>query len=536
MTRPATILDLAVRIERAPGKNPHPPRWRAVHAAFYGLGLTDADAALLRASTRRANFQREGGPPFRELWARVGRRGRKSVQAALIAVFEACFGGHARYLLAGERGLIAIISKDVAGSTLVARFVELHADALGIKSKWTAMGAVRILELEDCAIAIACFACSAKAPRGYAVPVVIADELAHWQFDDGDEYVNSIDNVLAAVRPAMAQFPHSKFIAISSPLGSAGLFHETVERNLGDDAEAGVLAVEGPTWEWNPEISEARTREIERDPEVHRREFGAIPGDNNAAAFPESDVRAAFEPRPEFFRFHAPIATIDMAVTGDSATAFTARWGDPDRTPRLKMLNGVPQRRAVEFGGALGYVDEFEPIAERPLLYLDNLMLWKGPDIRAAGTDAVIAEIKRTAVGAGAREVVGDQHGQGYLDGPFARPPNPLRYICMPTTGENKPRAVALIRTWLRDRQLSIDPASPWAATFRDQLLNYRQVLSGNGFKYTGGSKRGVDDFVGSLVTFAVLSLGEKRIDGAPTNNFMGGRYLATGFSPQGMR
>jgi hypothetical protein len=119
-----TILDVALEAERSTGTKVFTPRWEATARAFYGLELREQDAELLAASTRRSKdgWLAEGtaaGPnrrQRRELWARVGRRGRKSFTMAFIAVFEAIYGGHEHYLVPGEQGLIAIISKDVAGS------------------------------------------------------------------------------------------------------------------------------------------------------------------------------------------------------------------------------------------------------------------------------------------------------------------------------------------------------------------------------------------------------------------------------------
>lgn len=280
-----TILDLYRIIATKPGFKPFSGLWRATLAFFYGLALTAEDVQFLTRATRRTETAiraRAEQGSFTELWCRIGRRGWKSASAALIGIFEACYGGHEHYLLRGELGLIAIVSKDTAGSTVVARFCELFAEALGIRCAWSSMGAVRILTLEGFAFAIACFPCSAKSPRGYPIAVVIIDEPAHWPTET-DEYVNTDSAVLGAIRPAMAQFASPKLIAISSPLGCDGIFHETVEANLGDDATPSVLAVEGPSWLWG-DVTEAKTRDIEKDPETHAREFGAIPSQTEGTA------------------------------------------------------------------------------------------------------------------------------------------------------------------------------------------------------------------------------------------------------------
>lgn len=203
-----TILDVYAIIARKPGFKALSTLWVATLGFFYGLALSAIDVEALTRATRRsadAIRARATRGPFRELWCRIGRRGWKSAIAALVGIFEACFGRHEKYLLPGELGLVAIVSKDTAGSTVVARFCELYAEALGVKASWSSMGAVRVLMLEGFSFAIACFPCSAKSPRGYPIAVAILDEPAHWP-TESDEYVNADSAVIGAIRPAMAQF------------------------------------------------------------------------------------------------------------------------------------------------------------------------------------------------------------------------------------------------------------------------------------------------------------------------------------------
>ncbi|HEY2405212.1 MAG TPA: hypothetical protein VGI10_04380 [Polyangiaceae bacterium] len=330
-----TILDVARAIREATGQEPLTPRWEATCRAFYGLELREQDVDNLAAGTRRtkAAIRAMSRGPRRELWARVGRRGRKSFTMAMLAVYEAMFGGHERYLVRGERGLVAVISKDTAGSTLVARFAELHAEALGVACHWSSIGSVRVLELEGFAFGIACFPCNARAPRGFAVPVIIADEIAHWATDSA-EYMNSDESVLGAIKPAMAQFPDAKLLAISSPLGREGMHYETIDANLGG-ADPDVLAVEGPTWEWNPEISEARTHEIEKDAKTHGMEFGAIPRDYVQDDFFGEGIPAALSDDPPLAI--RPTFALDPAFAHDRfGFAVISTQPDPNPAPNTK--------------------------------------------------------------------------------------------------------------------------------------------------------------------------------------------------------
>jgi hypothetical protein len=473
-----TILDVASDIHRATGKTPITPRWEATLRVFYGLELRPEDIASLERSTRRTSNGLASLPRRhrRELWARVGRRGRKTVVTALVGVFEAMFGGHERYLLPGERGLIAIVSKDAAGSTLVARFCEMHAEALGVSCNWSSIGAVRVLELDGFAFAVACFPCSAKSPRGYAIPVIIADEIAHWA-TDSDEYVNSDEAVLGAIKPAMAQFPDSRLIAISSPLGNDGMHFDTIEANLGDDADPDVLAVEGPTWEWNPEISEARTHEIEKDPQTHAREFGAKPSDNEGTAFVPGDAEACFARHPGLYHWGRPFLVLDPAETTNTFSWLVGAWGEPTRQRQAVMVDIAGITEAYPLRDAAGNLT-FHPIPERPLLRISQLGGWTGEELRSTTMDRVAAELGRIAMAAGADTALSDRRGDVYLAALLS--PHRLKLRSFTITNDSKHEAVKFIRTLMRDRQISIIDHDG----MRTDLRTYPRRITGGRFKY----------------------------------------------------
>lgn len=513
-------------VRRRTGLDPLTPRWRATLAAFYGLPLSETDVTELAASTRRTTGgirALSGGPltprdvealaaspscgkeeirqlsiragmnraAFRELWARVGRRGRKSCSAAFLGVYEAAFGGHEAHLIPGERGLIAVISKDIAGSTAVARFAELHAQALGIACRWTSMGNVKILELDGLAFGIACFPCSATAPRGYAIPVVIADEIAHWQ-TDADEYANADTAVLGAVKPAMAQFPNAKLICISSPLGCAGVFHETVERCLGDDADPGVLAVEGPTWLWNPEISEERTHELERDADTHAREFGAIPSSVEGLAFDQRDVARCYVRRDEIWQFGRPVIALDPASGGGNTFALlVARWCLPSRERGCQRdSEGVVVR------------DEWDRVVPAPLptsemLWISSVTGWTAEQFRQLGVDRVVAEIASIAHAHDASMVVSDKHADVWLAAMLEK--HQIYLNSFRQTAESKHEAATLLRALMRDGQLHITEHE----RMRRDLQTYPRRVVGGGFRY-GAARAGHHwDYASALMLLA---------------------------------
>ena len=540
-----SILDVASDIERATGTAPFTPRWEATVRAFYGLELRERDLAELELSTRRskAELRRMAGElsrrRFNELWCRVGRRGRKSFTAALIAVYEAVFGKHERYLVHRERGLIAIISKDSAGSTLVADFCEIHAQALGLETRWTSIGNVSVLEIAGVPFGIACFPCNAKAPRGYAIPVIVADEIAHWA-TDSDEYTNSDKAVLGAVKPAMAQFPDAKLIAISSPLGRDGTHYETIERNLGDESDPAVLAVEGPTWLWNPEISEERTREVERDHETHAREFGAEPSDNEGTALVPSHVEFCFNgAHPGYFQWGRPIAALDLAQWTNTIALIVGRWGQPDKATHYKHRlpspgSGLPSDTFVGFERDAHGEPIREPVAERPLFEVFEVAGWNAETLRTTPMDRILAEVAEVVRSSGADTVLADGYGARFAAALLSQHGVSLRAFA--PTNDSINEAVVLLRMLMRDRQLAIVEHEQ----MQKDLLTFPRTISGGTFKF--GKRRGGGkhhwDFASALVTMAHGFLEERGsdvskthfiIEGAPTIQSVGGRKMVAG-------
>jgi hypothetical protein len=538
-----TILDAAERAAGGKGRSyPFTARWEAVWRAYYGIELRDVDVTELCAATSRseANVRALSGTgvEMREAWCSVGRRGEKSWNAAFVGVYEALFGDHARHLQPGERGLVAVISKDIAGSNIVANFAEQHAAALGIKTRWTSIGNVRVLELKGCPFGIACFPCSAKAPRGYACPVVICDEIAHWQ-TDSDEYSNSDESVLAAIRPAQAQFPRAKLVAISSPLGRAGLHYETLAANIGDDAAAGLLCVEGASWDWG-HVSEDRCRELEKDQETFDREFRAIPSDNESTAFVRADVERCFSRAGHWYAGNnRPMLALDPASSGNTFAWVVAQWVEPDPTPRYKLFDVPGFTPGLDIGANRVLDDWGRPIIEseprnlQPALRISEAGGWTGEQLRATTMNVVAAELAAIARRVGADIAFSDLHAAPYLAALASQ--HGLRIRSFPQTQRSKHEAVTFLRTLMRDDQMVIANHG----RLRKDLETYPRRVVGGGFKY-GEARRGHHwDYASALVILAHSFVTEEHVtpttdtyyrnDGAPTKRTLGGRHYTAG-------
>ena len=85
--------------------------WSTFLCGLRGEPLTDYEAAFYKRCTGRKSLPDK---PFREAWVAVGRKGRKSATAAVLAVYAAVYGQWKR--AAGEtlRVMVIALSKDQA--------------------------------------------------------------------------------------------------------------------------------------------------------------------------------------------------------------------------------------------------------------------------------------------------------------------------------------------------------------------------------------------------------------------------------------
>jgi hypothetical protein len=216
--------------------------WRALLAGFYGLSLSDDEAAIWQHVTGRTELPTE---PHDELWLVVGRRGGKSHAAAFLAVFEAAFKDHRDKLAAGEWATVLLLAADRPQARTLLRYVRgmfEHPMLKPLVQRETSEG----LELVNrCAIEIG--TASHRSTRGYTLAAVIADEIAFWHSDGARPDAE----VIAAVRPALATL-EGKLIALSSPYSRRGILWDTYRRQFGKPGR--VLVAQAPSKTMNPTL------------------------------------------------------------------------------------------------------------------------------------------------------------------------------------------------------------------------------------------------------------------------------------------
>jgi hypothetical protein len=101
------------------------------------------------------------------------------------------------------------------------------------------------------------------------VVAALCDEIAFWRSEDS---ANPAEEILAALRPAMATIPGSLLLALSSPYKRSGPLYEQYRRHYGHDSP--VLVVQAATRTMNPSVPQSvMDRAFERDPAAAQAEY-----------------------------------------------------------------------------------------------------------------------------------------------------------------------------------------------------------------------------------------------------------------------
>ena len=242
--------------------------WRTVLAVAFGLAdsLTPDQRALGEACTGRTQFPTN---QVRELWMVVGRRGGKSLIAALLAVFCACFRVY--QLAPGERGVFMVIAADRRQARVVKRYISGLLHAVPMLAALVAKETKESIQLTN-GIDIEIHTSSFRAVRGYTVVGAICDEIAFWPNDDA---ADPDVEVLNALRPAMATIANALLVVISSPYARRGELWRTYHESFGQPT-SDLLVWQADTRTMNPTVPEAFIAQAyERDEAAASAEYGA---------------------------------------------------------------------------------------------------------------------------------------------------------------------------------------------------------------------------------------------------------------------
>ena len=257
--------------------------WRAFLKAMFALPPTEADVAWYRERTGRETWPTV---PFREAALICGRRGGKSRILALIATYLATFKDYTPHLAPGEYATVAIIAADRKQARTILRYI------LGLLRAVPLLAAMIETEKDESItlknrVAIEITTASFRVTRGYSLIAALCDEIAFWRSDEIS--ANPDEEILAAIRPALASLPGSVLLLASSPYAKRGSLYKAFKRHYGKD-DAKVLVVQAETSVMNPGIDpDFIAQAYEDDPERAAAEYGAQ-FRSDIAAFVTRDV------------------------------------------------------------------------------------------------------------------------------------------------------------------------------------------------------------------------------------------------------
>ena len=215
---------------------------RAILKATYGLELSRAELDVYRRGTGREIYE-----PREHTEATVigGRQGGKTSRIdATIAIYEA----FRHQLKRGERAYVLLIAPVINQAQIAFNFIRDFILASPVLASKVVKIRKDEIDLSN-RITIACHACSQVTIRGKRVVAAVLDEVGFWR--DEVTAANPAQDVLNALRPAMATFPNHKLIKISTPHRKEGVLW----RDYNERAEREYLVWQLTTAEMNPTIS-----------------------------------------------------------------------------------------------------------------------------------------------------------------------------------------------------------------------------------------------------------------------------------------
>ncbi len=424
----------------------------AALCALYGLPLSEAQLALADQCAGRAWRQ---GVEYREAAFICGRRSGKSDKlAANVALYEAFFRDH--HLSAGETGIVLLLAQNMRQAKIVRGYIEGKIRRSPVLQRHVMATRAHELELDN-RITIAIHPASFRAIRGLSVVSCICDEIAFWWTEDG--YANPDIEVLRAVRPAMATFPHGKLLLVSSPYTMNGALWDIWQRR---DSDPDTLVWRAPTALMNPTVPASfLAKEQARDVENFRREYGAefteaVSGFLSSDAIEACVVpdRVEVPPNPDTHY----CAAVDAAYKGDQFTL------------------------------AVAHLDH-----DRHVVIVDLLHGWQGSRKEPLRLGDVMPQIEAICKRYDVHNVLGDQFGAEPLKDAFQR--HGLTYEERTFTNQSKADIYATLRTRIMDGTIEL---LDHKAALRELRALELENLPGGGIRI-GHPRHGHDDFADAI-------------------------------------
>jgi|CZKU01.1.fsa_nt_gi hypothetical protein len=462
-------------------------------------GFRTLDAALARmpgdhptSAPWMATLERFWLSGKRRLVVRKGRQGGGSTTMARVAVATALFGTHR--IPPGTHLQFPFVSVTMKEARERLHNIETILDVLGEPYARREDS----IELQRRPIVFAVYSCSARTARGGTHGAIWEDEAAAWWSDETS--ANPAAEVDAALVPGLVTQPNARIYTISSPMGLDDFHAELMARGETDHQ----CLAEGPSWHWNPTITEEASHDLQPDERRWRREFLAIPQAGLLSAFDPELVIESLQPLPYAYEeVSSRIYVIDAASGGaDEFTGAEAAWVQQafreeelyvwkpalhNSGPLMGTPNGKKCIERDEFGGLM--LNNATRKQKPPVLCIRDMWGMRGDSYTH---DSIWDLIANRCHARGITIVTGDQRDRHPSVSAAAR--RGLEYREIVWTSDRKLQGMSLARRLMADGCLSLLPGAPPAEQepLRRQMNEFKEKIVNGSISY--GARSGKHD------------------------------------------
>ncbi len=169
-----------------------------VFKATFGLPLTHREQEIYLRATGRESY--DSLEQF-EITIIGGRRGGKTGKLAASMILYQAFREHG--LPPGEEGHIVLLARNLRQARIAFVRIRQYLRRSKLLTKRVISTTKNEIRLDN-DVVIGCFPSTHEGLRGRTILAAVCDEIAFWP--SGDERANSAEDVLGALRPAMARY------------------------------------------------------------------------------------------------------------------------------------------------------------------------------------------------------------------------------------------------------------------------------------------------------------------------------------------
>jgi len=202
--------------------------WRVLLKSVFGLPLDEAELVIFRAATGRT--QSLSVPP-KIIWVVAGRRAGKSLVAALIAVFCACFRDYRPFTQRGEVATVMVVAADRKQARAILRYVKAFLFQTALLAPMVTRITRESVELDN-NVAIEIHTCSSVSTRSYSLAAILNDEVSFWP---SEESANADAEIMTAQLPGLSTIPTSLMFNITTGYARRGATFVAFETHYGHD-------------------------------------------------------------------------------------------------------------------------------------------------------------------------------------------------------------------------------------------------------------------------------------------------------------